>query len=897
MTEKVMTGMEAFKARYVYPPLLARKPCLAPKQPLPDVEMSLSLTLPCLLDAACVPQTNERGGYFARAHRGKRVEDVQLRKEVERALREVPNKHWGKGVAVWERKATEDEERLEELQSSQPADTADRVEKEALHIMYQTAKNAERRQREIYQQRLRLDVALWPSKGEVSIKLDAMVSQGGDLAKFAQKILEKAHGKEGTVMKILQQMRFPGLSKALHSWIDGHTSVQEAKCNIIDAFHNVCMMLKVPAAGSSLLDSFVFSNTQDSLLLTGLNWSSANMAAFAALITGRDLTGCDRALVPLMRLREKCDVPLLTHLMVDNNSIRADGAALLAQAIISSRVPLKSLDISNCDLGHLGAAAIVDLLCAPDVPLETLVADSNGLGDGGVAAIADVVPTGSLVRLSLRRNMAGRLSGRSLGSMLADTETLQQLDMSWNEIRGEAAVRLAEGLASNRSVKMLKLAWNAFGDSKPMSALAHALSDCVVEDLDLAENRLGPKSCFIFAACFEHNSLLKHVVFDGNPITVQGARELLRCATHGKDGKDVMRTFSLERCAMGTIAPSVYNPSEPAGFYSLDMSDSSNVRILRILIRHRNAGEGKFENPTLVVATKDGETRRPFHMDAFPQGSTEDQWILPSSGHIEVSFCDTREAPKGKVELGDDLMHSLRQQLMGNIETNKKVDVVQAAVGMSFMSQEQMVELLSYIPESATQERVNLVCKCYHRLSDLDDPRKVLELLATEERHLVEKQLGSASFTFFRNNPTGYHRVDLSKPAQREVLLRLIGLKNSMAEAETEILNYYAKRPGAPRDVESIGLSWRNGTFNNSSIPYSQAWSVPYGGKFTLDFTDVRKPGELCAPMSEEEFQQNIMGKWSETSALLGLHLMSPNNKVRLLREVTNSNYVNCEQV
>jgi hypothetical protein len=859
-----------------------------------SVESFRRLSDSCLV---FIDQAHERGGYFARAQKGKSEEDSMLRKEVEKALRAVPDKHWG-GTSVWERKAVDDEERLQALAKNQPADTAADIEKEALHIMYETSKKAERRQREIYQRRERPDVALWPSKEELAIKLEAMVEQGGEVADFAANIIEKSRGKEGSVMKIIQQMRYPGLSKALQSWIDGHRSVYKAKCEIIDAFHGMCVMLKVPAAGSSLIDNFVFSKSQDSLLLTSLGWSSANMAAFAGIINGRDLTGSNPSLVPLMRLRSKCDVPMLQHLMIDQNAIRSDGAAILAQAIISCNVPLKSLDISNCQLGELGAVSLVDILCAPDIPLETLVADSNSLGDAGVAAVADVVPSGPLIRLSLRKNMAGKAAGRSLGSMLADTETLEQLDLSWNELRGEAAVALSEGLASNRSLKRLNVSWNAFGDPKPMSALAVALSDCVVEHLDLSENRLGPKSCFILAASFVQNSDLKHVVFDGNPITMQGARELLRCATHGKDGKEVMRTFSLEKCAMGTVAPSVYNPSEPAGFYSLDMSDSSNVRILRNLIKLRNDGDGKFENPVMVLEGHGGvETRKPFSLDAFSDNTEEENWGLPSAGIIEVAFCDTRSAPEGKIVLGEDLMHSLRQQMRGNIETSRKLDVVQAAVGMSYMSQEQMIELLSYIPESATQERVNLVCKCYHRLSDLEDPRKALELLAKEERSLVEKQLGSASFTFFRNNPTGYHKLDLSKPAQREVIMRLLGLKNSMADVEAAIVKYLSNRSGGARDIEGIGLSWRNPTYNNNPTPYSQSWSVPYGGTFCLDFVDVRKPDELCAPMSDEDFNAMIKDRWSETSALLGLYLMSPNNKIKLLREVTNSHYVSCAQV
>uniref|UniRef100_A0A7S1MV82 EF-hand domain-containing protein n=2 Tax=Hemiselmis andersenii TaxID=464988 RepID=A0A7S1MV82_HEMAN len=790
-----------------------------------------------------------------------------------------------------------DEERYERLAAERPCETAEDVEREAQRALHKTNRDTERAQRKYFRDRTKAPLTLWGGEEEFLRKIEAMKAEGGDVAEFAEALQAKAGGRMAEVWNVMQQMRFTGLAKALNSWMMGHRAVCEAKEALMDAFHNMCVLFKVPTAGSSSLDKFIFSNTADALSLKGLNWNPSNLKAFVNVLRGVDLAGGDHSMVPLMRLRERCDAPFLQHLIIESNPIEAEGARMLVEGIVECGVPLKSLDIAECRLGEAGAYALVDLLCAPDLPLETLVADSNQLGDGGVAAIVDVVASAAhLSRLSLRKNTAGKASGKSFKHMLGETETLVVLDVAWNELRGDAAVHFCEGLANNRSLKELNLSWNAMGDSKCMAALATALHDCNVEAMDLSENRIGPKACFVFANALQHNAALKGVRFDGNPITMQGGRELLRCALHGKDGKEVMRSISLENCAMGTVAPSVFNPAEPAGSYVLDMTDNGSARILRNLIKLTHEGAGELRGAVLVVATPEGEVRKPFDVNGFNADQGSDNWQLPDKGFVEVEFADTRVAPSEE-KLGDDIMHSLREQLAGNIAAHKKVDVVQAAMGMSQLSFDQMLELLAFIPENETQERVNLVCRCYHRLSGMDDPRKALDVLATEEKSFVEKQLGAASFTFFRNNPTGFHRLDLAQPAQREVLLRLVGLKNAMSDMEEGMVKYYQKRGRGERDVLSLGLSWRNARFNHNPIAFSQSWSVPYGGMFDVDFVDLRRPDHNCAAMSEEEFEEAIMSKWRETSALLGLYTMSPNSKLKLLREVTNSCHVCCDQV
>lgn len=265
---------------------------------------------------------------------------------------------------------------------------------------------------------------------------------------------------------------------------------------------------------------------------------------------------------------------------------------------------------------------------------------------------------------------------------------------------------------------------------------------------------------------------------------------------------------------------------------------------------------------------------------------------------MEFNFADKRKPPSEFALLSSDLMGVLIEQLRAKeTPSTKKVDYVHATVGGSFMSYDQLVELLSYIPTSDTVERVNLVSRCFHRLSNVDDPRKALNLLVGEERAMAEKQLGTASFAFFKNNATGFHRLDLSKHAHRDVASRLVGLYNAMDQEVEAISAYFDGRAGGKRDLTGIGLIWRNSKLDGVPFTFTPYWSIPYSGTLEVDFVDIRRPPPTAEAMSDETFKDEVLDKWDQKSSLLGLDLVSPSNKLKILREVSNAHYFNCHQI
>ena len=117
------------------------------------------------------------------------------------------------------------------------------------------------------------------------------------------------------------------------------------------------------------------------------------------------------------------------------------------------------------------------------------------------------------------------------------------------------------------------------------------------------------------------------------------------------------------------------------------------------------------------------------------------------------------------------------------------------------------------------------------------------------------------SFDFTPNNPTGFHKIDLSDSAQRDICLRLVEIKNEMVARELQFREFYSKnkRAGGVRDDSSKSTDfervWRNGKLDQATFVFYDGWKVPKSGFLEVDFVALTKP-DLPPPSQEQEFQK-----------------------------------------
>jgi len=281
-----------------------------------------------------------------------------------------------------------------------------------------------------------------------------------------------------------------------------------------------------------------------------------------------------------------------------------------------------------------------------------------------------------------------------------------------------------------------------------------------------------------------------------------------------------------------------------------------------------------------------------------PDFASEVETGLPNAGLFEFYFLD-----KQTTAATDRLMEASRMELLlteinrPTVSTVDKLDCIRAIVGDSWLSTQQLGSLLEEITEDKQANRINLFCGCYHRLTDFKDSATVLGLLSADERVFALTHLGQASLAFYQHNPTGHHKLDCARPAQRDVVLRLLQLRNEMHEVEEALYKYYENRGGGKRDLSAIGVVWRNSKCMTAPLTLQQSWAVPYQGIIEVDFVDVRLPPPEASPLTDDEFKELILDLWDAKSDLLDLHIISNESMVRALREVTNARYVSCTQV
>jgi hypothetical protein len=116
----------------------------------------------------------------------------------------------------------------------------------------------------------------------------------------------------------------------------------------------------------------------------------------------------------------------------------------------------------------------------------------------------------------------------------------------------------------------------------------------------------------------------------------------------------------------------------------------------------------------------------------------------------------------------------------------------------------------------------------------------LLALLDDETREKLNNRMTDSARNFTPANPTGYYRLDLLKQAEREVVLRLMEIRNS------EIEEMKARpRPKGELAVNKTTVAEhhiRNASLDSNPFVFASSWRLPTRGLLSFDFTSTSKP-------------------------------------------------------
>lgn len=570
----------------------------------------------------------------------------------------------------------------------------------------------------------------------------------------------------------------------------------------------------------------------------------------------------------------------LTKLDLSSNSIKEEGCTNLSKAMKEGLNNLKVLNLADNRIGHDGCVLLAETVLERDY-LETLSVARNNLGDLTVAALVDSLrQTRYIQKVDVSHNKVSEYSCLALSRFVHKCKTLKSLNCNWAHMRATGAIEFSSRLQLNKTLTELDLSWNGFGDLLPCCAIAEALKspDCSISWLNLGHNRIHERAASVLSIRLEENKSLRTLILDGNPLGRSGCRRILNSCLGKNSDSSAERIFtdpegeqaesegtiqvSMEGCNIGMVSGSSFDPSEPGGDYSLDMSDPYSQLVVRDLLKIAAAGRGAFVQ---------GLTRLDNAPLKLEYEDLELEPDVPTSGELTCRFVNLKTPPAEHERMPDHLFlplvrafeeglvsdasskqmdtedhsfkrsASLKKKQQKQMEGMAMFDVL--LTGDTVMALDQAKHLLSLMKHR--KDRVAFASQVFHKVLGAGSGKRMLQDLDDSEREEVMRILGPTSFGFTVENPTGHHCLDLSKKEEREVALKLRQWRSAEQAIEGRLQLMFAGHKGGPRD--SIERTWRNCTLSKEKAPFESHEKVPMKGILELDFTAVSKPQDKDA--------------------------------------------------
>ncbi|KAG5501481.1 hypothetical protein JKF63_03310 [Porcisia hertigi] len=273
-------------------------------------------------------------------------------------------------------------------------------------------------------------------------------------------------------------------------------------------------------------------------------------------------------------------------LILVGNYITPSAALMIVRAINETR-SVESLNLSKNQLGRvetmrkgvdslipISGGAVVDEVLAPGCSLRSLTLSNNSLGDTDIAAFADTLAENITVHeLDLSYNRIGFVGATELAKVLSRNGDLRVLNVEWNPLRAAGAqILLSEGLLLNNTIKQCNLSSCGL-DDRCGQLVARVVSENAIEEVIIANNRIGRVGAEAIAKNLPATSALTTLIMDGNPIGDAGSSALLDAVLSGN--VPTLQVMSLQHCSC--YDPAILQRGQNASSATLTIRISESV--------------------------------------------------------------------------------------------------------------------------------------------------------------------------------------------------------------------------------------------------------------------------------------------------------------------------------
>lgn len=451
-----------------------------------------------------------------------------------------------------------------------------------------------------------------------------------------------------------------------------------------------------------------------------------------------------------------------------------------------------------------------------DRHLKCLDLRANGLDDRAGAVLADLIKTSPVSSLDLSWNTLKDSVGL-FGESLATNAMLEHLDVSQNGVRDAAAEALAEGIASNRTL----------------------------ETLSLAYNRLTSRTGLVFAfALWTHNvgsppktpPGLASLDLSGNAVGRNGARGIYRRRLLGLETK-----IDLRDCSIGDD-----QPQDDVETFSIDTVTSPiTLNLSRPYDRAIAC-----EIATVVCGDRARLKIGDKTVDGHDTGLVLDDqpYFLPTSGRYLLSYVAPKESFQKRPPLSADEVTHLSHILREN----------SSAFGLLARDVILTTDQVQTLVDELETEAVDVVCQVWTRITDEENKLALLERNAD-----VATALGRMTcyerFALCEANPTGHWKLNLNQPAHRDVLSRLVDYAAKEAHVDE-----MAGRESTAQDTEEFS-PFRNGALNRVPRVFTEAVlrdALHDRGLVEFDYVSIARPDrDATEPLSYSQVNTLVLSR------------------------------------
>ncbi|KAJ1473787.1 hypothetical protein T484DRAFT_1834834 [Baffinella frigidus] len=574
-------------------------------------------------------------------------------------------------------------------------------------------------------------------------------------------------------------------------------------------------------------------------------------------------------------------------------SLKGNTTAEVGIAVIASlkgNATVESIDLSSNQIGRLGVTALSTTMITMR-SLRVLNLASNKLNDsetkelnlshnyitssGSEAIAAAIDDTRRRVKkqaetLPMRVPCALGIAGpggtrgslESLDSWYTirgngrESGRLEYLDLSWNAIRGVGAAALGLALVDNRTLRRLNLAWNGVGGSKAFDVWAGVFEkNVVLEELDLSHNSLDERNTIVIAENVRTNEVMTNLQLSDNPLGPIGAKLMFKLM----DAFGADRKLVFENCNFD--AKSKHCPIDPAdiqGDFSLDLSQPYERACAKALVRiaGKNIAD-QWQNCRLNGS--------PFNVKNF-DGSSES---MPESGILSACYYKLIQRKAAHDVVSEQTFSQLHKMISAD-DTNEidRLALVIGVAGDLTIDCKQLCKMVEAVEGSnlkfckmveaveGSNLKVGLVKHMFSRLVDRNNFSSVSDSLSQEELAALKRELG-ALWSYTDSNPTGHYRLDLSRPFDRNLALKVL---------ETNNMERGWRRMADLFDTSDDGfyMNFRNETIDAKSFTWNGVWRIPATGILDFDYVSTERPPFHTPPLDNDLFRElvEVEGSW-----------------------------------